>query len=279
MTKPALSTANTDSTPPVALTIAGFDPSSGAGITADLKVFAAHGVYGMACITALTVQSTLGVRRVEPVAAATLRETLDCLREDVQPSGVKIGMLATAAAVSEVSRFLLETKIGPERVVLDPVIRSSSGRELLSREGLERLRTGLLPHVGWITPNTDELAALTGEELFGPEAIPELAAKLQAGHPKLHVLVTGGHLERPSDFLLTSTGERHWLEGERVETTSTHGTGCAFSSALLSRLLTGQTGWEAAQAAKDYVTAALKAAYPLGRGHGPMHHLYALERK
>ncbi len=279
MTKPALSTANTDSTPPVALTIAGFDPSSGAGITADLKVFAAHGVYGMACITALTVQSTLGVRRVEPVAAATLRETLDCLREDVQPSGVKIGMLATAAAVSEVSRFLLETKIDPERVVLDPVIRSSSGRELLSREGLERLRTGLLPHVGWITPNTYELATLTGEESFNPEAIPELAATLQAGHPKLHVLVTGGHLERPSDFLLTSTGERHWLEGERVETTSTHGTGCAFSSALLSRLLTGQTGREAAQAAKDYVTAALKAAYPLGRGHGPMHHLYALERK
>lgn len=279
MTKPALFTANTDCTPPVALTIAGFDPSSGAGITADLKVFAAHGVYGMACITALTVQSTLGVRRVEPVATETLRDTLDCLRDDVLPAGVKIGMLATAEAVSEVSRFLTETKIDPRQVVLDPIIRSSSGRELLSPEGVERLRAELLPLVGWITPNLDELAALTGTEVTVQEAVPEAAAKLQSGNPALHVLVTGGHFDQPNDFLLTPTGQTHWLEGERVETTSTHGTGCAFSSALLCQLLAGKNDREAAQAAKDYVTAALKAAYPVGRGRGPMNHLFAFDKK
>jgi len=131
------------STPPVALTIAGFDPSSGAGVTADLKVFAAHNIYGMACITALTVQSTLGVRRVEPVAAETIRETLDCLREDVVPSGVKIGVLATAEAVSETARFLANTGIDRGRVVLDPLIRSSAGRELLRPEGVIRLRAEL----------------------------------------------------------------------------------------------------------------------------------------
>ncbi len=117
---------------PIALTIAGFDPSSGAGGTADLKVFAAHHIYGTACITALTVQSTVGVLRVEPVGADTIRETLACLREDMTPSGVKIGMLATADTVGEVAAFLANSGIGRQKIVLDPVIRSSSGRELLS---------------------------------------------------------------------------------------------------------------------------------------------------
>src|ERR1700756_1477352 len=142
---------NATSAPPIALAIAGFDPSGGAGITADLKVFAAHNIYGIACITALTIQSTLGVRRVEPVAAETIRDTLACLRDDITPSGVKIGMLATAEAVAETARFLADAGIDRQRIVLDPVIRSSSGRELLSSEGLVRLRSELLPHIGWIT--------------------------------------------------------------------------------------------------------------------------------
>src|SRR6202000_790802 len=143
---------------PVVLTIAGFDPSSGAGITADLKVFAAHNLYGMACITALTVQSTLGVRRVEPRATSTLVETLACLRDDVTFSGIKNGMLATAEIVSEVASFLRETGMDRGRVVLDPVLRSSSGKELLNAIGVDRLRSDLLLGVGWITPNLDELA-------------------------------------------------------------------------------------------------------------------------
>ncbi len=269
----------TPSRKPVAFSIAGFDPSSGAGVTADIKVFAAHDLYGMACITALTVQSTLGVRRVEPVAAETIRETLACLREDVLPAGVKIGMLATAEAVSEVTRFLSEAGIDPQRVVLDPVIRSSSGKELLNPEGVDRLRLELLPHVGWVTPNIDELAVLTGIGTSDKEVIPMAAARLQVlanagANPKLHVLVTGGHLHRPDDFLLTPDGKSLWLKGERVETQSTHGTGCAFSSALLCSLIEGRVAEEAAAEAKAYVTAALQAAYPVGRGKGPMHHLF-----
>jgi hydroxymethylpyrimidine/phosphomethylpyrimidine kinase len=266
----------------IALTIAGFDPSSGAGITADLKVFAAHHIYGMACITALTVQSTLGVQRVEPVAANTIRETLSCLREDVSPSGVKIGMLATTEAVSEVARFLTEAGIDRQRVVLDPVIRSSSGRELLSIAGVNRLRAELLPLVGWITPNLDELALLIESGPVRRENIPAAAAKLQelarqAGNPELHGIVTGGHLDHPDDFLRTPEGEEAWFSAERVETSSTHGTGCAFSSALLCHLIKGAGPKEAVAVAKDYVTDVLKAAYPVGRGKGPMHHLFRMD--
>jgi len=272
---------DTQSRRPIALTIAGFDPSSGAGITADLKVFAAHNLYGMACITALTVQSTLGVRRVEPVSPETICETLACLRDDVTPAGVKIGMLATVEAVGEVARFLTDAGIDRQRVVLDPVIRSSSGRELLSAEGVARLRSELLAHVGWITPNLDELAVLTEMAVSGPDAISPAADRLRAiaasrGNPALNVVVTGGHLDRPDDFLLTQAGESFCLNGQRVETNATHGTGCAFSSALLSQLLAGKEPKEAASLAKTYVTAALQAAYLVGRGKGPMHHLFRL---
>jgi hydroxymethylpyrimidine/phosphomethylpyrimidine kinase len=262
---------------PIALTIAGFDPSSGAGITADLKVFAAHHIYGMACITALTIQSTMGVQRVENVSSGTIRETLDCLREDVIPAGVKIGMLATAEAVSEVASFLAGAGFAREKIVLDPIIRSSSGRELLTPNGLSRLKSELLPQVGWVTPNLDELAALTGSGPLSREDIPEAAASLQAENPGMGIVVTGGHLERPDDFLLLPDGKGRWVEGERVETRSTHGTGCAFSSALLSRLILGDKPEEAAVNAKVYVSKALKTAYPVGRGRGPMHHLFELD--
>lgn len=267
---------------PVALSIAGFDSSSGAGITADLKVFAAHHIYGMACITALTVQSTLGVRRVEPVAAATIRETLDCLSDDVTPSGVKIGMLATEAAVAEVAGFLAQSGFSRQRIVLDPVLRSSSGRELLTAGGVTLLRAELLGGVGWITPNIDELVILVGIESVSRETIPSAATELQrlaaeAGNPDLHVLVTGGHLDRPDDFLRTPDGQEFWLPGERVDTRATHGTGCALSSALLCQLIEGKEPKDAAAAAKAYVTAALRAAYPVGQGKGPMHHLFQLD--
>jgi hydroxymethylpyrimidine/phosphomethylpyrimidine kinase len=258
----------------IALTIAGFDPSSGAGISADLKVFAAHRVYGMACITALTMQSTLGVRRVEAVAPAILRETLECLREDVLPDGVKIGMLATAENVDEVEAFLASGGIAREKIVLDPIIRSSSGRELLSPEGIARMRSELLARVGWITPNLDELAVLAQTRPLGRDDVPRVAAELHRAYPHLHILVTGGHLERPDDFLLLPSGESFWFQGERVETTSTHGTGCALSSALLCALLSGKRPEEAVRQAKNYVTGALKAAFPVGKGRGPMHHLF-----
>jgi hydroxymethylpyrimidine/phosphomethylpyrimidine kinase len=275
---------------PICLTIAGFDPSSGAGVTADLKTFAAHGLYGVAATSALTVQSTTGVRAVEPVRPGLLRDTLDCLAEDLPIAGVKIGMLATAGLVYEVERFL---KTRPElrgTTVLDPVCRSSSGAPLLDEAGTRALREQLLGAVGWVTPNLDELTLLVDSPELRNEGmhehVPELAAQLAGiaaalSNPELGIVVTGGHLDpsvgRPDDYVLLH-GQGTWIPGEWVETTSTHGTGCAFSSALLSALVRGRQGVEAVRSAKDYVADALRASQPMGRGHGPLHHLFALER-
>jgi hydroxymethylpyrimidine/phosphomethylpyrimidine kinase len=268
---------------PVALTIAGFDPGSGAGITADLKTFSAHGIYGVACISAMTVQSTLGVRAVEPLPAMLVRQTLECLAEDVSFSGVKIGMLGSSAVVCEVSSFLTAQagRIARERIVLDPVLRSTSGTALIDRDGLRVIREELLRRVGWITPNVDELDLLAGGS-SGREQVPAAAARLQAmaaqlGNDALNVVVTGGHLDRPDDFLLTASGEGNWLAGEKIVTNATHGTGCAFSSALLCGLISGLSPREAAAAAKAYVTEALRSAYPVGKGKGPMNHLFPFD--
>jgi hydroxymethylpyrimidine/phosphomethylpyrimidine kinase len=268
---------------PVALTIAGFDPGSAAGITADLKTFSAHGIYGVACISAMTVQSTLGVRAVEPLPAMLIRQTLECLVEDVSLSGIKIGMLGNSAVAREVSSFLTAQTgaIPQERIVLDPVLRSSSGTPLIDRDGVDVLRGELLRRVGWITPNVDELDLLAGGS-SSREQVPAAAARLQAmaarlGNDALNVVVTGGHLDRPDDFLLTASGEGSWLAGEKIITNATHGTGCAFSSALLCALIAGRSSREAAAAAKAYVTEALRSAYPVGKGKGPINHLFAFD--
>jgi hydroxymethylpyrimidine/phosphomethylpyrimidine kinase len=268
---------------PVALTIAGFDPGSGAGITADLKTFSAHGIYGVACISAMTVQSTLGVRAVEPLPAMLVRQTLECLAEDVSFSGVKIGMLGSSAVVCEVSSFLTAQagRIARERIVLDPVLRSTSGTALIDRDGLRVIREELLRRVGWITPNVDELDLLAGGS-SGREQVPAAAARLQAmaarwGKGARSVVVTVAHLDRPDDFLLTASGEGNWLAGEKIVTNATHGTGCAFSSALLCGLISGLSPREAAAAAKAYVTEALRSAYPVGKGKGPMNHLFPFD--
>lgn len=265
------------------LTVAGFDPSSGAGVTADLKVIAAHRLYGVAAVTALTVQSTQGVRRVEGVEAGLLQETLDWLVADVAVGGVKIGMLATRANVGVVAKFLRTAGVPRGRVVLDPVVRSSSGQELLEVDGVEALRRELLPQVGWVTPNLAELEALTGMEVEGRAGVQAGARRLSElvealGNAELNVVVTGGHGARPDDFLRLAAGEEQWFAGERVETRSTHGTGCSFSSALLCRVVLGDGPVEAVAGAKRYVREAMEAAYPVGRGHGPLHHLYGLER-
>jgi hydroxymethylpyrimidine/phosphomethylpyrimidine kinase len=148
---------------------------------------------------------------------------------------------------------------------------------LLSKEGLNRLRSALLPIVGWVTPNRDELAILAETPVPGREAVPEAAARLAAKYPALNVVVTGGHLDAPDDFLRTADRITRWFPGQRIQTTATHGTGCAFSSALLARLLAGDPPSEAVAGAKAYVTEAMKAAKPIGRGRGPLHHLYRLD--
>jgi hydroxymethylpyrimidine/phosphomethylpyrimidine kinase len=266
---------------PVALTIAGFDPGSGAGVTADLKTFAAHGVYGVACISAMTVQSTQGVRAVEPLSAGLVRRTLDCLVEDVALSGVKIGMLGSSAVAAEGASFLRAQsgKIPRERIVLDPVLRSTSGTPLIDANGLRVIRDELLHCVGWVTPNIHELALLAGadSETLSRDQFPAAAARLKQGNAELGVVITGGHLAQPDDFLLAPSGEETWLPGERIATNSTHGTGCAFSTAMLCGLISGLNPKEAVASAKAYVTEALRAAYPVGKGKGPMNHLFRLD--
>jgi hydroxymethylpyrimidine/phosphomethylpyrimidine kinase len=269
----------------VALTIAGFDPSSGAGVTADLKTFSAHGVYGVACISAITVQSTLGVRSVEVLSPILARQTLNCLAEDLTLSGVKVGMLGSSAMVREVVSFLTveDKRVERGRVVLDPILLSTSGRSLLDPEGARLLQQELLGCVGWITPNLSELSALTGIGPIGPDEVSAAAIRLKEaaarlGNEELNVVVTGGHLPRPDDFLLSSSGEEFWFPGEAVHTKATHGTGCAFSSALLCGLIDGYSPAAAVAHAKTYVAEALRSAYPIGKGRGPMNHLFRLNR-
>jgi hydroxymethylpyrimidine/phosphomethylpyrimidine kinase len=262
------------------LTIAGFDPSSGAGVTADLMVFAAHGLFGTSCITSLTVQSTVGVNAAHPIRPETVRETLDCLHSDLPAAGIKIGMLATEGTVAAVADFLTDLRSWGERipVVLDPVLRSSSGRELLEEAGVAMLREQLLPLVDWVTPNIHELGILTGRRVNKREDVPEAARALQSTWGRLNVFATGGHLASPDDFLLMAGGGTWWLPGVWIDSTSTHGTGCALSSALLCGLVAGKSSYEAAVGAKLYVAEAIRTAAGLGKGKGPLNHLWTLGR-
>jgi hydroxymethylpyrimidine/phosphomethylpyrimidine kinase len=251
------------------MTIAGFDPSSGAGITADLAVFAAHSLFGTACITALTVQSTTGVRAVHPVSSAILAESLACLVEDMPPAGIKIGMLASAGNVATVADFL-EGLAARVPVVLDPVLRSSSGRELLSAAGLQLMKDRLLPLATWITPNLAELAALAETPVATREQMLAGCDRLRERYPQLGIVATGGHLDPPDDLVFAPNEPPVWLPGARIESRSTHGTGCAFSSSLLCGLVRGLAPLDAARAAKVYVAKAIRTAEPLGGGIGPM---------
>ncbi len=271
--------------PPALLTIAGFDPSSGAGFTADLKVFAAFGTYGVACPTAWTVQSTLGVQRVEPARAAMVRDTLECLADDIDISGVKIGMLADVRVLEAVIAWLrgYRRRFPSAPVVLDPVLRSSSGRTLLEEDALPLLCRELLPLVSVVTPNLAEAALLAGLPVHSQQTAEAAAlAILSLTGPGGTVVVTGGHLTgadgrpAPDDLLLSSAGHALRVPGTWVDTSSTHGTGCAFSSALTALLVQGMDLAEAVAAAKRYVEGALRAACPIGSGRGPMHHLHIL---
>jgi hydroxymethylpyrimidine/phosphomethylpyrimidine kinase len=271
------------------LTIAGFDPSSGAGVTADLMVFAAHSLFGTACITALTVQSTLGVRASHPVDAAVIETTLGHLTVDLPPAGIKIGMVSNANNIHAISHFIRqlrnldsENPVARIPIVFDPVLKSSSGQELLDQTGIAALRDDLLPLVDWVTPNLAELAILAGQTVAVREDIPNACKGLQAIASRtqkgstLGVIATGGHMNPPDDFVQMPHGGTVWLPGNRIDTRATHGTGCAFSSAFLSRLVLGDGPVAAAEAAKRYVAEAMRRAEVIGGGASPMNLLWPL---
>jgi len=265
--------------PPVVLTIAGFDPGSGAGITADIKTIAAHGCYGVACITALTVQSTGGVRRVETVDAGLVTETLAELASDVEIAAVHVGMLGSGKVVRAIADFLAQQNLS--NIVLDPILKSSSGADLLDAAGARLLTEKLIPLATVLTPNVDEASALTGLPVTDPEQMRAAARKLHEMGASA-VVVTGGHLEKAIDLLsfTSSRGiQQELFKSARLKSNSTHGTGCAFATAVACHLALGRGLPEAVLLAKAYVAAAISNAHPLGRGIGPVHHLYRMQEQ
>lgn len=262
--------------PPILLTIAGFDPSCGAGVAADLKTFAAHNCYGVAVVTALTVQSTQGVRSVHPTPALTLRAQLDALAEDVSIAAVKIGMLGTKANAGVVAEFLDKYKFS--HVVLDPITKPTSGdAELIDAGGLKFLRDEFLRRASVLTPNIPEAELLTGLEVKDVAGMKAAAQKLVQQGARA-VIVTGGHLEKPTDVLCEG-GEVIALGGDHVKSPNTHGSGCTFSSAIAAQLASGQQLHEAVILAKAYVTKAIDKSYSIGKGPGPLNHLFRFHQE
>jgi len=243
-----------------------------------MAVIAAHGFFGTSAITALTVQSTIGVKASHLVSAEILDETLDCLLQDLPPSGIKLGMLGSREIVQVVVKYLKELqKAGrPLPVVLDPVVRSSSGRELLSEYGIELMETELIPLVDWVTPNLDELRLLSAGEVETCEEVESAVDLIRERYEGISVVATGGHLESADDFVALADGRREWMRGERIESPSTHGTGCAFSTALLCGLVGGADALVAARHAKRFVAQAIRTAPGIGHGVGPMDLLWPL---
>jgi hydroxymethylpyrimidine/phosphomethylpyrimidine kinase len=265
--------------PPVVLSIAGFDPSSGAGVTADVKTIAAHGCYGVSCITALTVQSTAGVRRVQTVNPALVSETLEELNSDIAIAAVHIGMLGSGKVVQVVVDFLAKT--GLPNIVLDPILKSSSGADLIDSGGARLLIQLLLPLATVVTPNLEEAAALTGLQVGNLDQMRVAATKLHA-MGAANVVVTGGDLEKAIDLLSFDNRrgvQQEVFKSDRQQSNSTHGTGCAFATAMACHLARGRGLPEAVLLAKAYVSAAIANAHFVGKGTGPVHHLYRMHQQ
>ena len=262
-------------TTPVALTIAGSDSSGGAGIQADLKTFAALGVYGASVVTAVTAQNTRGVTAVHPVPADIVTAQLDAVFADLDVGAVKIGMVAQRATIAAVVAAL--QRWSPKHVVLDPVLVATSGDRLLAADAVEALRTALIPRASIVTPNLPEAAALLNESVVsGAAAIEAQGRRLLAlGCPA--VLLKGGHGEGSEsiDYLVRDGGTLA-LAAPRVATQNTHGTGCSLSSAIASGLARGEDLETAVRHAKTFISAAIADAdrFTVGHGHGPIHHFH-----
>ena len=259
---------------PVVLTIAGFDPSGGAGVAADLKTFAAHNCYGIAALTALTVQNTQAASAVHPVEPSLLRDSINALLADGRVIAIKIGMLANRANAEVVREVLDKNSTLP--AVLDPVCRSSSGLELVDAGGLEVLRQDLIHRVTVVTPNLAEASALTGLTVENVEGMKLAARKLIEMGARAAV-VTGGHLEKAIDVFFDGS-ELETFVGDRIKPDNTHGTGCTFSSAIAANLALGRQLRDAVVMAKAYVTEAIRKAYAVGSGRIPLNHLHRLQQ-
>lgn len=257
------------------LTIAGSDCSGGAGIQADLKTMAAHGVYGMSAVTALTAQNTTGVYGISEVSPEFLGKQLDCIFTDIFPDAVKLGMLSDSDLMRMTAKKLRE--YGARHIVLDPVMVSTSGSLLMKEDAAEVLKEELFSLAELITPNLPEAEVLAGIKIRTPEDMEKAAEKIWENW-HCAVLCKGGHSVNDANDLLYRNGTAIWMKGVRIDNPNTHGTGCTLSSAIACNLAMGDTLETAVEKAKEYLSGALADGLNLGRGCGPLNHVYRIGR-
>ena len=258
------------------LTIAGSDSSGGAGIQADLKTFAAHGTFGMSVITAVTAQNTKKVTLVQNITKEVVAAQLDAVFSDIRVDAVKIGMVSQTEIIKTIAEKLKLYK--PPIIVLDTVMVSKSGYDLLEPSACTALIKELLPLATLVTPNLPETEKIVGFKVENKETMIKAAQKI-IGLGAKAVLVKGGHLVAEADDYLYFNGQGQWFSCKRIATKNTHGTGCTLSSALAANLANGLTLPKAVEASKAYVTLAIEHALPLGHGCGPTHHFVAMFKK
>ena len=257
-----------------ALTIAGTDPSGGAGIQADIKTMTVHGVYAMAAVTALVAQNTTGVRSVRETDPEFLAQQLDCVFTDIFPDAVKTGMISSPGLIRVTAEKLRQ--YGARQIVVDPVMVATSGDRMISGEAVETLKEELLPLADLLTPNIPEAQVLSGMEIHDAAGM-ERAARAIGERYGCAVLCKGGHQVQDADDLLWQPGGLQWLRGRRIQTANTHGTGCTLSSAIAANLAKGLPLPQAVGRAKEYLTGALASMLDLGAGCGPVDHLFCLK--
>ena len=258
---------------PIAMTIAGSDSGGGAGIQADLKTFSALGVYGASTLTAITAQNTVAVTAVHELPTEIIVAQIEAVVTDIGVDAVKTGMLSSSAIVETVAQEL--GRHGIENLVVDPVMVAKSGDSLLRQEAVDSLKTHLVPLAALVTPNVPEAETITGLQITTGEDMREAARRIIALGARA-VVVKGGHLDGPATDLLYDGSEFTEFTSERFDTVNTHGTGCTFASAAAAGLAQGKSVLDAVAQAKEYVTEAIRNSYPLGNGHGPVHHFYKL---
>ncbi|WP_101912419.1 bifunctional hydroxymethylpyrimidine kinase/phosphomethylpyrimidine kinase [Megasphaera vaginalis (ex Bordigoni et al. 2020)] len=258
------------------LSIAGTDPSGGAGAAADCKTFCAHGCFALNVITAVVSQNTQGVRDYMDVTPPLIASQIDAVFEDIDVDAVKIGMVSVVETIRIIAAKL--KRYQPPFVVIDPVMVATSGHRLLRPEAEESLRKMLLPLATVLTPNIPEAEVLTGKEIRDFRDMEE-AARAIAAMGAQTVLVKGGHRTEDATDLFFDGKEMHYFKGRHIDSTSTHGTGCSLSSAIAADLANGMTLTDAVAAAKAYVFDGIAHAEPIGKGHGPIHHFYGLYEK